>query len=172
MRHPVQAFVVCWNWKAAVLSCILRVPIYLITTFKYGWRAATLAGLVEAFFSTGAAGVYASFTEAVRYAQPQSTVAFLLLVVLPAVMVTLDALTHYVMRTPHLAAGVSASIVVSVLSSGFSWYSMRQGTLLIGSAARPFGSDVSAIPRLIVKFVAEPFVLLWRAAGGLHAVLL
>ncbi len=172
MRHPVRSFVEGWNWKAAVLSAILRVPIYVITTIRNGWEAAALAGLVEALFTTGAAGVYAAFTEAIRYAQPQSVVGFLLLVVLPAIMVTLDALVHYVMRTPHLVAGVSVSVVVSVLCSAFNWYSMRRGTLLVGSAARPFATDISALPLLIVRFVWEPFALLWRTARELCAALI
>jgi hypothetical protein len=172
LRHPFRAFIEGWNWKAAVLSWILRVPIYVITTFKSGWHAVALAALVEASFSSGAAGVYAAFTEAVRYAQPQSTVAFLLLVVLPAVMVALDALMHHVARTPHLLAGVEASIVVSIASSGFNWFSMRRGTLLVGSTARPFSSDLSALPKLILKFIAEPFVILWRAARQWCAALI
>ena|SRR5271165_2453007 len=166
LRHPFRSFIKEWNWKAAVLSCVLRVPIYIATTFKSGWHAAALAGLVEASFTTAAAGVYAAFTEAVRDAQPESTVGVLLLIVLPAVMVALDALVHRLMHTPHLFAGVAVSFVVSIASSGFNWYSMRRGTLLVGSAARPFGSDISALPRLIVKFIGEPFVLLWRAAGN------
>jgi len=172
LRHPFRAFIEGWNWKAAILSWILRVPIYVITTFKSGWHAVALAGLVEATFTAGAAGVYAAFTEAVRYAQPQSTVAFLLLVMLPAVMVALDALVHHVAHTPHLIAGVEVSIVVSIASSGFNWYSMRRGTLLVGSAARPFSSDLSALPKLILKFVAEPFVILWRTARQLCAALI
>lgn len=172
LRHPFHSFIEDWNWKAAMLSCVLRVPIYLGTTIKSGWHAAAVAGLVEASFSTATAGVYAAFTEAVRDAQPQSTVGVLLLGVLPVVMVTLDALVHRVMHTPHLFAGVAVSFVVSIASSGFNWYSMRRGTLLVGSAARPFGSDLSALPRLIVKFIAEPFVLLWRAARQWCAALI
>jgi len=172
LRHPFHSFIEDWNWKAAALSCVLRVPIYLATTFKSGWHAAALAGLVEASFSTASAGVYAAFTEAVRDAQPQSTVGVLLLVVLPVIMVTLDALVHRVMHTPHLFAGVAVSFVVSIASSGFNWYSMRRGTLLVGSAAQPFGNDLSVLPRLIVKFIAEPFVHLWRAARQWCAALI
>jgi len=172
LRHPVRSFIEGWNWKAAVLSGVLRVPIYVITTARSGWQAATLAGFVEAVFTAGAAGVYASFTEAVRFAEPQSTVGFLLLVVLPAVMLLFDSLFHYVMRTPHLVAGVTASIVVSVLSSAFNWYSMRRGTLLVGSEARSFAADILALPILIAKFVAEPFALVWRTARQLCAALI
>jgi len=163
LRHPVHSFVTCWNWKAAALSVILRAPIYILTTLRYGWQASTLAGAVEAVFSAGVAGVYAAFTEAVRDAVPQSTVATLLLVVLPAIALVFDGLLHYVMRTPNLATGVSVSLVVSVVSSGFNWYSMRRGTLLVGAQARSFTSDLGALPILIGRFVSQPVVFVLRA---------
>jgi hypothetical protein len=161
-RHPVHSFVTCWNWKAGALSIFLRVPVYVATTFKYGWRATTIAAVVEAVFASAAAGVYAALTEAIRYATPQAVVAAILLVVLPAVTLLFDALFHYAMRTPNLATGVTVSLVVSILSSGFNWYSMRRGTLLVGRKAHSFGSDIARLPLLIALFVAEPFILLWR----------
>jgi hypothetical protein len=169
LRHPVHSFITCWNWKAGALSVILRAPVYVATTFRHGWEAATLAGAVEAAFSSAAAGVYAAFTEAVRYAVPEFVVGLLLLVVLPAITLALDALVHYLVRTPNLVAGVTASLAVSVLSSAFNWYSMRRGTLLIGEKARPFTSDVASLPILIARFLSEPFVLLWRAMRFLCA---
>lgn len=113
--------------------------------------------------------VYAAFTEAVRYAVPEFVVGLLLLVVLPAITLALDALLHYLVRTPNLVAGVAASLAVSVLSSAFNWYSMRRGTLLVGPKARPFTSDVASLPILIARFLSEPFVLLWRALRFLCA---
>src|SRR5271165_6802799 len=58
LRHPFRSFIKEWNWKAAVLSCVLRVPIYIATTFKSGWHAVAVAGLVEASFTTAAAGIH------------------------------------------------------------------------------------------------------------------
>src|SRR5262249_36857790 len=163
LSRPVHSFVTCWNWKAAALSCILRVPVYVITTFRHGWEAIGLAACVEGVFSAGASGVYAAFREDVRYAVPEFVVAMLLLVIFPAITVLLDALFHYVMRTPNLATGVSASLAVSVVSSAFNWYSMRHGTLLVGPGARPFLSDLASLPILIGHFLGEPFVALWRS---------
>lgn len=162
LQRPVYSFVRCWNWKAAALSCILRTPVYVITTFRHGWQAVTLAAVVEAGFSAGAAGVYAAFTEAVRYAEPEYAVALLLLVILPSVTLVLDALIHYVTRTPNLLAGVLLSLAVTIVSSAFNWYSMRRGTLLVGPGGRSFSSDLASLPMLIARFIAEPFIALWR----------
>ena len=162
LHHPLDSFVRCWNWKAAALSCILRTPVYVITTFRHGWQAITLAAAVEASFSSGAAGVYAAFTEAVRYAEPESTVATLLLVLLPLLTLALDALVHYLTRTPNLRAGVLLSVAVTIVSSAFNWYSMRRGTLLVGPGRRPFSSDLASLPMLIARFLAEPFIAVWR----------
>jgi len=168
-KHPARAFLECWNWKAAILSMILRAPVYLATTFRYGWHAATVAGCVEAAFSVCAAGVFASFTQAIQDAEPQAMVAFLLLVALPFVALALDALLHYVMRTPNLATGVMASLGVSVVSSAFNWYSMRRGVLLVGATARSFGADLARLPLLIGRFLLEPLLFLWRGAKLLRA---
>jgi hypothetical protein len=162
LLHPVRSFVSCWNWKAAILSCILRVPIYVATTFKFGWRAITVAGLVEAMFAACVAGVYAALTQAIRYAEPQSMVGAILLIALPGITLAFDALIHYVMQTPNLAMGILVSLVVSVLSSAFNWYSMRRGTLLMGPASHSFGRDLVALPVLIARFVAEPVIQLRR----------
>jgi len=118
---------------------------------------------VEAVFSATFAGVYAAFTEAVRDAVPESIVAILLLIVLLAIALVLDALLHYAMRTPNLVAGVSASLVVSVLSSAFNWDSMQRGALVVGPAARPFASDIAALPLLLARFLWQPFRWLRRA---------
>lgn len=79
-------------------------------------------------------------------------------------MLTIDAWVHYLAGTPNLRTGVAASIVVSVLSSAFNWYSMRRGTLLVGPQAQSFGSDLDRLPILIGKFVLEPLRLVWRGA--------
>ena len=163
LSHPVHSFIIGWNWKAAALSVVLRVPVYVGTTSRYGWRAVTLAAAVEALFSAAAAGVYAAFTEALRYAVPQVVVAAFLLLVLPAITMALDGAFHYVMHTPNLVAGMSVSLAVSIVSYAFNWYSMRQGTLLVGPKARSLASDIASLPLLIARFLLAPFLLLWRA---------
>jgi hypothetical protein len=155
---PFAAFVRSWNWKAAAFSVILRAPIYAISTLRYGLSRAEFEAMAEGAFSAVAAGVYAACTQAIRDAEPQSGVAFILLVLLPLIALVLDSLMHYLLGTPNLKAGILASFIVSVLSSGFSWYSMRRGALIIGSEGHSFGADMAAIPRLIVSFVAAPFL--------------
>jgi|SRR5215469_1951881 len=159
---PLHSFIRCWNCKAAALSCVLRTPVYIITTLRHGWQAITLAAAVEAGFSAGAAGVYAAFTEAVRDAEPEFAVAILLLVILPALTLALDALVHFLTRTPNLRSGVFLSLGGSIVSSAFHWYNMRSGTVLIGPGGRSFSSDVAALPMLIARFVGEPFITMWR----------
>jgi len=164
LQNPYAAFVRSWNWKAAALSVILRAPVYVATTIHHGWRRATLEAFVEGGFSACASGVYGAFTQAVRDAEPQSAVACLLVVVLPAITLTLDSLLHWAIGTPNLHAGITASFVVSVLSSLFTWYSMRRGTLLVGSEGESFWSDLARLPLLILRFLAEPFGFLRRKA--------
>lgn len=164
LRNPYAAFVRSWNWKAAALSVILRAPIYLATTLRSGWKQAALAAFAEGAYSAGLSGVYAAFTQAVRGAEPQGAVACLIVALLPAIALVLDSLLHWAVGTPHLRAGVMASFVVSVISSLFTWYSMRRGTLLVGGEGCSFWLDLSRLPGLTVRFLLEPFHFIRRMA--------
>lgn len=60
------AFLKRWNWKAAVLSAIARAPIFVITTYSFGWPGATLVAGVEVVYWAGAAGAFAGVIHALR----------------------------------------------------------------------------------------------------------
>ena len=166
VTHPKRSFVDSWNWKAGSLSVFLRAPIYMIATVRHGPQAVAMAGLVEGLFSAAFAGVYAALTEAIEGASPQWAVGLLLLVVLPVVALAMDAFVHHYAGTPNLRSGVAASLVVSVVSSAFNWYSMRRGALLVGRGARSFGSDLSRLPLLIGRFLLEPVLVVWRGTSS------
>ena len=48
-----DAVIQWWNWKAAMLSVAFRAPIFIATTYAYGWRSVSLAVLVEAAYRAG-----------------------------------------------------------------------------------------------------------------------
>jgi len=164
LRDPKRVLVDSWNWKAATLSVLLRAPVYMIATMRHGLQVVAAAGTVEGLFSAAFAGVYASITQAIEDAGPQWAVALLLLIALPAVALLIDACVHHLARTPNLKTGVIASLVISILSSGFNWYSMRRGTLLVGPRAQSFGSDLIKLPVLIGSFLLAPLLIIWRGA--------
>lgn len=76
LTHPKRFLVESWNWKAATLSVLLRAPLYMIATIRHGAQAVAAAGLIEAMFSATAAGVYASFMQAIETQDPSGRSRF------------------------------------------------------------------------------------------------
>src|SRR5258707_6384231 len=50
LRHPVHKLIRRWNWKAALLSSLLRATIFFFTNLIAGWHAALGAMLAEMTF--------------------------------------------------------------------------------------------------------------------------
>lgn len=151
-----------WNWKAAVLSAIIRAPVFLITTYSFGWHSATLAAGVETAYCAGTAGVFAGVIQTVRDWRPIWLASLLITVGVPVFSQALDYSAHLLAHTPNLRAGTLASFSLSEMSALFSWYSMRRGTLLVGAKQDSFLHDLFRLPRLLLGFVFAPLTWLLR----------
>jgi hypothetical protein len=166
LRHP-QQLLRMWNWKAAVLSLVLRGPIFLIATIRRGWQVAVAALITESIFCLMSAGFYAAVVQILRDAEPRWLTGVFLTVVIPAIFQVLEYLLHWLRGTPHLGIAEAVSVVVSAISALFNWYAMRRGTLLVGQEGRSFGADVSRLPALIFGFLAVlPRRLAGKSASG------
>ena len=162
-RDPKRFLFDCWNWKAAALSVLFRAPVFIISTHRHGLHNMATAGIVESVFRIVITGINASITQAVEWAEPQWMVAIMVLAAMPCITMALEAFAHSLASTPNLRAGLLASLTLSVMSSGFNWFSMRKGALLVGRGSSSFGTDLSRMPMLIGRFVASPALILWRA---------
>jgi hypothetical protein len=162
VSRPYDTFILRWNWKAALFSAATRAPIFLMAALGHGWRRASIAMTVEAAFRIGTTGFLAAGTQAFRSAKPKWMAVLIMSTGFPLLTQALDGLLHEAMGTPNLAAGILASLAFSALSSVFSWYVMRRGTLLIGREGNSLWADLKSIPMLVVGFVLEPPVWAWR----------
>lgn len=154
LRSP-QRLLLLWNWKSALLSLILRGPIFLIASIHRGIEAAAAALLTESVFCVLTAGFWGAIVQALRNAEPEWLTAIFLLVVMPAAFQVLEYWLHWIRGTPHLRPAEIASVVMSAISALFNWYAMRRGTLLVGAEGRALGADLRRLPRLILAFLAE-----------------
>lgn len=161
--HPKRFLFDGWNWKAAALSVLFRAPVFIISTQRHGLHTMATAGIVESVFRIAITGINASITQAVEWANPQWMVAILVLAAIPGVTMGLQAIAHGLASTPNLRTGLLASLTLSVVSSGFNWFSMRKGVLLVGGESPSFGTDLSRMPILIGRFIASPALIVWRA---------
>lgn len=162
MLRP-QQLLLLWNWKSAVLSMILRGPIFFVASVRQGWQAAMAALLVESIFCALSAGFYGAVVQILKDAEPQWLTGIFLTLILPVTFQILEYLLHWFRGTPHLRFAGIVSLMVSGTSALFNWYAMRRGTLLVGRGAGGFGGDLRRLPRLLLGFLA---VLPRKIAGS------
>ena len=152
LRRPQQVLLL-WNWKSAMLSIILRGPIFLAVTVRQGWNVSLSALFTESIFCALTAGFYGAVVQTLRDAEPEWLTVLFLTTVVPAVFQVLEYALHRFHGTPHLWLAAMVSLVVSAISALFNWYAMRRGTLLVGSEGSNIGSDLRRLPRLIFNFL-------------------
>lgn len=142
-----------WNWKSAVLSMMLRLPVFALATLRNGTEAVAGAVLTEAVVCTFYAGFYAGVVQFLRNRKPVWLVATVIAIVLPALGQVIEFTLHAWHGTPHRTVAVIISSVLSALSALFNWYAMKQGTLLVGRERSSFVTDLRRIPVLVFRFV-------------------
>jgi hypothetical protein len=141
-----------WNWKSAVLSVMLRVPVFAIAAMKHGPEAVAGAALTEAAVCAINAGTYSSVLQVLRNRKPVWLVAIIVTVVLPVCGQIIEYFVHVWHKTPHTTAAAIVSSVLGAISYLFNWYAMKQGTLLVGGEQSSLVSDVKRIPVLLYHF--------------------
>ncbi len=153
LRRP-QQLLLLWNWKSALLSMVLRCPIFFIAAVQRGWKAAIAALFTESIFCALSAGFFGAVVQILKDAGPQWLTGVFLTVVMPVTFQVLEYLLHWFRDTPHLRIAGIVSLAVSGISALFNWYAMRRGTLLVGGGAGGFGGDLRRLPRLLFGFFA------------------
>src|SRR6516165_28158 len=93
LRHPLT-IVLLWNWKAAILSMILRGPIFLVASFRQGFTGVVLTLGTELFFCAVTAGFYGAIVQSFRLAQPQWLTLLFITAILPGMLQGFEFLLH------------------------------------------------------------------------------
>ena len=158
VRHPWRYVISRWNYKSAVMSAIIRGPIFFVSNLPAGLEAASGAMVAECLFRLATAGLYGAMTQAFRRVEPPIAATIAAMLLLPLVAHTGELLLHWLRGTPRLAESLAASIVFTVLSTSFNLFAMRRGALITGHDSRPLLHDLARMPALFVAFVMS-----WRS---------
>jgi hypothetical protein len=161
LRHPFAGLVEGFNWKTAAISAILRAIMFFFTNLRSGQQLALRATLVEATYAICAMGVFGSITERIRNARPAWLTGLTVWLFLPCLMLTIQYNVHRFFATPQLRASMIASFCFLALGTGFNWFAMRRGAMLVGSPlvgpeGNSFAADLRALPALIWAFITAP----------------
>lgn len=175
-QHPFEMLVKRWNWKSALLSALLRSPIYLITYLikKDAVSAALAAASVEFGLRIFTAGTSGTLVQTFRRARPVWLSGLICSVVLPVFSHTIEFVTHYlheylvsqIYNAPmnqSRKSGFVVSVIVSVVSVIFNLFVVRRGVLVVGGEEhQSFWQDMKQMPLVIWQFLSFPFVFIWR----------
>jgi thiamine transporter ThiT len=153
LRHPVQHLIVRWNWKAALLSSLLRGTLFFFTNLISGWHAAVGALLAEFALRAATSGFYGAITESLSEAQPSWAATAAAMVVLPCLAHSLEFLVHWLRGTPKLGLSIATSMIFTAFSTAFNLFVMRRGILVTHGKSKSLSHDLSRIPALFLEFM-------------------
>jgi hypothetical protein len=153
LRHPARLLIERWNWKAAVLSSLLRAAIFFFTNLVAGWHAAVGALLAELALRAATSGFYGAITEAFSEARPAWAAMAAAMVVLPLLNHSLEFLVHWLRGTPKLGLSMTASVIFTAISTSFNLYVMRHGVLTVGKRSKSLHEDLALLFPLLGRFL-------------------
>ncbi len=146
---------------------MLRAILFFFTNLRAGHHLALKATLVEGTYAIIAMGVFGGATERIRYARPAWLTGLIVWICIPALLLFVQYHVHHFFGTPQLRASMIASFCFAALGTGFNWFAMRRGNLLVGetqtTSRQSFLADLRALPILFWDFVtAAPRALFQR----------
>jgi hypothetical protein len=163
VRHPVEMLVWRWNWKAALMSGLMRSLIYLFTHLKEGWRAALGAMSVEFVFRVIVSGASGSLVQSFHRATPVWLATLCVMIMLPAFSHMIEFTLHTLNGDANKGKAIIISISFSIISAIFNLFAMRRNALLVkDDRAESLWKDLSRMPSIVGEFMFYPIIWLWR----------
>lgn len=155
-------FIRYWNYKGAILSGVLRAPIFFATYLigKETFRLALAAATVQFLFRFAFAGVGGALIQAYRHVEPPWKALAAILILVPtvshAIEIVIQVAFGYLTGTQNLTdQAILRSVCVSIISALFTLFAMRRGIMIVGeSESKSLISDISQLPRVIFYFIA------------------
>jgi hypothetical protein len=142
-----------WNYKAAILSSLMRAGLFCAINATAGLDAAMSAMTTELLFRFTTSGFYGAMTQAFRRVEPAGAATFAVMILLPLVSHSLEFVVHVWRGTIVLATSIGASVALTAISTAFNLFAMRHGALVTGHDHRSLAADLAEMPRLLALFV-------------------
>jgi hypothetical protein len=160
-QNPSQ-FIRYWNYKGAILSGIMRAPIFLITYLvgKESLKLAIGAALVQFVFRFFFAGISGALIQSFRRVEPAWKALATVLLMVPLVshlfeFVLQASFAYFTATQDHTDDAILRSICVSIISALFTIFAMRRNIMIVGEAeSKSFFHDITRLPITIFYFIA------------------
>lgn len=162
LLHNPSLFIRYWNYKGAILSGLLRAPIFLVTYLigKESIKLALGAALVQFVFRFLFAGVSGALIQVFRRVEPAWKALLTILLLVPLVSHLLEfifqfSFAYFTGTNDHTDEAIIRSICVSIISALFTLFIMRRNVLIVGDAeSKSLVHDVVRLPLMIFQFCA------------------
>lgn len=160
-RNPMQ-FITNWNYKGAILSGVVRAPIFLVTYLvaKESLKLAIAAALAQFLFRFAFAGISGTLIQSFRRVEPAWKALLSILLIIPVISHVFEFLVQfsfaYVTSTSeHTDDAIIRSVCLSVISALFTLFIMRRNVMIVGEEeSKSLLHDMSRMPELIYRFIA------------------
>ena len=155
-------FIKNWNYKGAVLSGVVRAPIFLFTYLagRESLKLAIGAAAVQFAFRFAFAGVGGTLIQGFRKVEPAWKALAAIMLILPLIShifeFIIQVLFAYLTATQdHTDEAILRSITFSIISALFTLFAMRRNVMIVGEEeSRSLLHDVSRLPVLAFEFCA------------------
>jgi len=165
LRHPIDSLILRWNWKAAVLSALLRAPIFFFSYLfkKDGLKLAIGAALTQSVFRLIFGGVNGAIIQSFSKVEP----AWHAVLTVPLVLATLSHIVEFFVQTVYdnqtgvngKGKAILISVVVSAISAVFNLFAMRRGALLVrDESQQSIWRDLKRMPWIALEFISFPLI--------------
>jgi hypothetical protein len=169
IRHPLETTILRWNWKSAVLSALLRAPIFFITYFfkKDGLKLAVGAAIAQSVFRIAFGGVNGAIIQSFSKVEP----AWHAVLTIPLILAVFSHIMEYGVQTLYdnqtgvngKSNAIAISIIISAISAVFNLFAMRRGALLVrDESEQSLWRDLKRMPWLVFEFLSFPLIWTWR----------
>lgn len=166
LQHPIESVIHRWNWKAGLLSGLLRSPIFLAAYLgnKEGLKLAFGAMLAQFVFRTLFGGVNGALIQAYSRVEP----AWHAVLTVPIVLATFSHVIEFIVQTFYdyftgtnsSGKAIMVSILISALSAVFNIFAMRRGALLVrDKKQQSLWKDIKSFPLISAQFI---FFVPWK----------
>jgi hypothetical protein len=160
-QNPSQ-FIRYWNYKGAILSGVLRAPIFLLTYLvgKESLKLAIGAALIQFVFRFFFAGISGALIQSFRRVEPAWKAMGTVLLVVPLIshlfeFVLQSGFAYLTSTQDHTDEAILRSICVSIISALFTMFAMRRNIMIVGEeGSKSFLHDLSRLPITIFYFIA------------------
>jgi hypothetical protein len=142
-----------WNWKAALMSSLIRGALFFTVNLGAGLRAAAGAMLAEFALRSVTSGIYGSITQAFRRSEPAWAAAAATMVILPLLSHSLEFLVHAMRGTPNLGASIGASMAMTACTTLVNLQIMRRGVFIVGPGSGSLLADLRWIAVIVGRGV-------------------